>query len=248
VLGLESSIFHPFNRLLTSSHVAQIVKSSITQNYYSVSVAAVTFDEAVMESEEETYAGVQGHLFVPNSFLELGQVQGNIIAPLFGGNHWLGMTDEFVEGKWVVAAGPNEGTDVSDIMPWWRGEPDGGTSQNCVIHAPGYYWAADVVCSHTYRYVIEFECPFGKRFNNQGTACIGMLFLVLFREMLRVTSFPQQIMPLYAKATLLVVGGCKFVTSRLPRPSGTKLRMVCEGSMCMVTQVSRSTQSISTTC
>ncbi len=87
---------------------------------------------------------------------------------------WYAFSDAAVEGKWAVMTGPYIGTDMYESILWEKGEPNGGTSENCVAHQPFYSWAVDVPCHSVYKYIIEFECPFGQRFNDQGTACIGM--------------------------------------------------------------------------
>ncbi len=162
-----------------SSSVAQVFKSSITQHFYSITSGTVTYADALQQSAAATYASVNGHLFVPNSYLELYDVQTYIVAPIHNDPHWFGITDATTEGKWIVSAGPNAGADLSDLLIWGQIEPDGGNQQNCAVHYPGYVWAADVPCASQYKYVIEFECPFGKRFNDAGTACIGTLVCFL---------------------------------------------------------------------
>ncbi len=129
---------------------------------------------AIKKSSEETFAGVTGHLFVPNSFLEYYSVHVNIITASGSFQYLIGLSDAAEEGRWVVSDGPQKGDDVNAELSWQPGEPDGGTGQNCAIHNPNWGWIADVSCS-TYkcRYVIEFECPFGQRFNDQGSACVG---------------------------------------------------------------------------
>ena len=142
-----------------------------TNNYYSYVTAATTFDDAIKLSSEASFAGVRGHLFVPNTYLEFQRVvsHGNWNQATV----WLGYTDAAVEGKWVFAAGPYAGTDVSNFMWWWPGENNGGTAENCAAYGPGSYELGDIPCSHRHRYIIEFACPFGQRFNAQGTACVG---------------------------------------------------------------------------
>ena len=147
----------------------------MTQHYYAVVASGANFDDALKRSGESSYAGVQGYLFVPDSYFELLHVLSTIVQSVTGGNIWLGFTDKAVEGKYLIAAGPNAGTDASDVVAWQLGEQSGGTNDNCVMYVAGYTWYADMPCSSTSAYVIEYECPFGQRFNDQGTACIGTL-------------------------------------------------------------------------
>jgi hypothetical protein len=155
----------------------QVSKSSVIQNYYALVTSPAIFEDAIKYSAESSFAGVQGHLFVPSSLVELQQVIETIVIPVTEGNVWLGFSDEAVEGTFVIAAGPNAGADASEIISWDGDEPNGDRQENCVVSSPNFKWAVDAGCAFTAFYVIEYECPFGKRFNNQGTACIG-IFLV----------------------------------------------------------------------
>ncbi len=93
--------------------VAQVYKSDLTKNYYSIPSNSVTFAEALQLSAAATYAGVSGHLFVPNSVLEFSAVHSNIVGPVNSDPYWIAVTDLAVEGKWIVAAGPQTGTDLT---------------------------------------------------------------------------------------------------------------------------------------
>ena len=170
-------MFASFPDLSSSASTVQVSKSSVIQNFYALVTSPVTFEDAIKYSAESSYAGVQGHLFVPSSFVELQQVIETIVIPVTKQNVWLGFSDEAVEGTFVIAAGPNAGVDASEIISWGNDEPNGDRQENCVVSSPNYKWAVDATCFSPTFYVIEYECPFGKRFNNQGTACIGT-FLV----------------------------------------------------------------------
>jgi hypothetical protein len=149
-------------------------RSDLTQAYYSFPSATVTFDNAMKFSAEASFAGAQGRLWAPSSYLEYADVIG-IAYSFHRDPTWYAFSDAAVEGKWTVMTGPYIGTDMFEMIPWERGEPNGGTGENCVVHAPGYSLAVDVPCHSVYKYIIEFKCLFGQRFNDQGTACIGML-------------------------------------------------------------------------
>jgi hypothetical protein len=154
--------------------LGQTVKSAFTNHYYQYSSFTTSFDDALRRSSEATFAGVQGHLFVPNTYTEFRHVvygNGWIVHVL-----WLGFTDSAQENVWTVAAGPYAGQDVSDMMWWWPGEPQGGRSENCVVYYPHVAEFGDFGCGANVRFAIEFECPIGQQFNNQGTACVGMTF------------------------------------------------------------------------
>ncbi len=153
--------------------VAQIRKSDLTQSYYFVSSSNVNYYDALKLASEATFAGVSGHLWIPRSFLDFEHIVNTFVRPVYIDRFWLATTDVAIEGKWVIGAGPYIGEDISDLLPWEQGEPQGGVSENCAIHIPGYAWVGDIACSMKHKFVIEFECGFGQRFNDQGTACIG---------------------------------------------------------------------------
>jgi hypothetical protein len=114
----------------------------------------------------------------------------DIMSPVHRDPIWLALTDEAVEGKWMFTAGPESGTDVSDLVPWSSGEPNGGTRENCGVHWPGSMNVGDVSClTERLKYIVEFECPFGQRFNDQGTACIGTMIACLLILSCRSDSF-----------------------------------------------------------
>jgi hypothetical protein len=151
----------------------------LTQSYYSFPSATATYDAALKISADVFYAGVKGHLWVPNSNLEFVNVRDDLMSSVHKNRAWFAVSDAAVEGKWLVTAGPHVGTDVSRMIPWRDSEPDGGYWENCAVIWPDRLWAADWGCSSVWNYVIEFECPFGQRFNDQGTACIGKLAMIM---------------------------------------------------------------------
>ncbi len=172
--ALELACFQIGLRLFTHFIFSeQVSRSSVTHHYYAVITNSANFDDALKRSSESSYAGVQGHLFVPNTFQELLDVATNFMLPVSGVHNWLGFTDSASEGKYLIAAGPNAGTDASEIIPWEKGEPNGGMQANCVVVSFGYSWSTDIPCGEFKVDTIEYECPFGQRFNDQGTACIG---------------------------------------------------------------------------
>ncbi len=150
----------------------------MTQNYYSFPASKVTHDNALRLSSEASFAGIQGHLWVPNSKVEIQAVLSDLMfRRLFRSDRVLcAISDTVAEGNWVVTAGPHIGTDMSALMVWWWNEPNGGTAENCVIAWSAISSFIDVPCTDSNLYVVEYECPFGQRFNDQGTACIGLFY------------------------------------------------------------------------
>ena len=67
----------------------------------------------------------------------------------FSESIWLGLTDETIESvfRWVDG-------DIITWGNWFPGEPNGRTSQNCVIRTPNGAWQ-DVDCEEQYRFYCE---------------------------------------------------------------------------------------------
>ena len=59
---------------------------------------------------------------------------------------WIGLGDEETEGRWVWV---NDEIADDDDIDWYPSEPDGGSSENCVIVVGHVDWqAADVSCTN----------------------------------------------------------------------------------------------------
>ena len=135
--------------------------------------SAVHYQDALQFASEQYYAGVQGHLWVPSSNLEVQSVI-DLKQAFHSDGVWIAVSDTDTEGQWIATAGPYNGTDLSDLIYWRNSEPGGGIVENCVV-IDDTYQARDYVCADTNsKYIVEFECSRGKRFNDQGTACVGM--------------------------------------------------------------------------
>jgi hypothetical protein len=167
---------HSF-RVLLHVLTGQIFFSSLTKHYFSFLHATTTQSESTKQAAQQWYAGVQGHMWVPRSFLELEHYNNFMINSNNIQLVWVAISDATVERKWVVTAGPHTGEDYSELVTWQSDEPGGGTGENCASHHPTRHWIADVPCTWSLKAIIEYECPFGQQFNSQGSACIGMTCL-----------------------------------------------------------------------
>ncbi len=176
-LRLFSSVLFRYLSILVLIYFlisGQVRKSDVTHAYYSCPNSFVTFDNAMKFAAEASFAGVQGRLWAPGSPGESYAIVEGMMYSFHKDYAWFAFSDAAVEGKWAVMVGPNIGTDMFELIPWGAGEPNGGTGENCVVVAPGIAWAVDYPCSQLAKYIIEFKCPFGQRFNDQASACIGM--------------------------------------------------------------------------
>ncbi|XP_066983227.1 tetranectin-like protein [Macrobrachium rosenbergii] len=70
-----------------------------------------------------------GSLYVPQSLTEIAVVKPFLTVPYM----WTGLTDANLEGIFVSSYTGIPGL----ILPWWPGEPNGGTRENCVAMIGG---------------------------------------------------------------------------------------------------------------
>ena len=134
--------------------------------------SAVSYQDALRLASQQYYAGVQGQLWVPSSQFEVQSVI-DLKKTFHNDIVWLGVSDATTESKWLATAGPYAGSDMSELIYWHNAEPGGGTSKNCAGINNDYRASTSSCTGTVMKYVVEFACPFGKRFNDQGTACIG---------------------------------------------------------------------------
>ncbi|MBL4919002.1 DUF4347 domain-containing protein [Szabonella alba] len=85
-------------------------------HYYEfVSAPGITWQDAMADAEERSLFGLEGYLATVTSAEE-----NAFIAPLLGGQGWIGASDEGDEGAWMWMTGPEAGT------YFWQGLSDGG--------------------------------------------------------------------------------------------------------------------------
>jgi hypothetical protein len=70
--------------------------------------------------------GARAYLAVPNDAAEL-----TALRTLAGATFWIGVHDRLNDGMFVEER-PNDMVAPATFLPWATGEPDGGTSQDCV--------------------------------------------------------------------------------------------------------------------
>ena len=60
-----------------------------------------------------------------------------------GGNWWLGASDKLTEGTWTT----NSSGSPQSYFLWNKGEPNGGTSENCVVlvTSSGKWYGIEVI-------------------------------------------------------------------------------------------------------
>ena len=79
------------------------------------------------------------------------------------------MTDALmcVQGAWEWSDGT-----ALDYTPWWTGQPNGGTSQNCILMYPDQTWW-DLECNST-RYYVCKSCPSGWQLFESRCYLVGL--------------------------------------------------------------------------
>ncbi len=136
--------------------------------FYDVLTGTTSHADAVSRAASTTYNGMTGYLATINSMEEYAFIHWTMRA----GSVWLSGTDASIEGTWKYSSSSLIGSNVV-YGAWGIGEPNGGTTENCLTH-----WAAglaDVSCVNNWitNFVVEFECP-SPRIVVQG-ACIRMM-------------------------------------------------------------------------
>jgi hypothetical protein len=137
VLGAIGPLFNPKNE-----HYYQLVEVSSGLNWYEAKDAAAASE----------YKGLQGHLATFTSLNEETLVVSNFpqIVPNYV---WLGATDEAVEGDWKWITG-----EPWSYTNWDPGEPNGGTSENCLDYSDGVDKWNDESCSRKINfYLLEYS-------------------------------------------------------------------------------------------
>ena len=119
-------------------------------HYYQANAFPSYFDAALSLAPQKSMGGLTGHLLVVTHFHEK-----EFIRTMFSGGSWVGATDRSSENTWVYATGPEKNTVASGVY-WSSGEPNGGSSENCMFMSSGS--VSDLVCNSFKSNVIEFEC------------------------------------------------------------------------------------------
>ena len=94
-----------------------------------------------------------GKLFEPKSSTSSKRVH-KVALGIKSASFWLGINDKRNEGSWVY---DSDGTSVAFSIPWYPEEPNGGSSQNCLV-----YWnpsqigqLSDLECTNSYLSICE---------------------------------------------------------------------------------------------
>jgi hypothetical protein len=134
--------------LLTHSFSVAVLYNG---HYYQIAPFQATFASAINQASQATYKGQLGYLATISSKPEYDFIDSVLGAR----NVWLAVTDGQEEGKWLTAAGPSIGTEISAGV-WAFGEPFGGPGENCAYSLSN--GLRDSNCNLTRFYVIEYEC------------------------------------------------------------------------------------------
>ena len=133
----------------------EVLGASLT-HYRIVDSPTAAWDAAAADcnddDDEAIYTG-HTHLAVIGDEVErLG------ITPSFSGNRWVGLTDAVTEGTflWVTAEDTGGYPVVGQEPPWDAGDPDGGTTENCVRFKTSFGFE-DKVCTAAMAYLCECD-------------------------------------------------------------------------------------------
>jgi hypothetical protein len=137
----------------------------INGHFYQPVTTGTTYTAARAASLTTTFKGQQGYLVTITSADEDAFISANVPQS----NIWFAATDEVIEGRWVIDAGPEKGTvmktqngQLAGNVPgvynnWASGEPNGvnGSENYAVTKWNGNQWN-DLSNNHFNPYVIEY--------------------------------------------------------------------------------------------
>ncbi len=76
-------------------------------------------------------------------------------------SYWFGATDDLkeYEWRWRIDNGlmSNWSTIEESAIGWFAGEPNSGTSYNCLLWEPAYGLYIDGYCPNSYYYICEHD-------------------------------------------------------------------------------------------
>jgi hypothetical protein len=139
--------------------------NGVNGHFYKPVTPGASYTIARATSLTTTFKGQQGYLVTITSANEDAFIQANVPAT----NIWFAATDEVVDGRWVIDAGPEKGTvmktqngQLAGNIPgvynnWAPGEPNGvnGSENYAVTKWNGNQWN-DLSNNWTNPYVIEY--------------------------------------------------------------------------------------------
>ncbi len=124
--------------------------------------------DAAAQASSLTFRNMTGYVATLDSYEEYAFVFYQLRAR----RAWISANDTKSEGVWVTGPTPSSKGGPATVLPWGRGEPGGGTSENCA--AITNYGLIDNYCAlfdDSGLYVIEYECASPKVLANG--ACIS---------------------------------------------------------------------------
>ncbi len=135
-----------------NGHYYQLVEVYPGLNWYEAKAAAEALDHNRMPGYLATITTSQEQDFVVSSF---PQILPNYV--------WLGNSDEELEGWWRWITGESAGWGIGRngmYANWHPGEPNGGTSENCLDFADGSTQWNDESCDRQLNFfLVEYSAP-----------------------------------------------------------------------------------------
>ena len=124
---------------------------SIDNRCYYFEKTSKTYNDAKQNCNTKFTRG--GKLFEPKSS-SLNKKVNRVALGIRSAHWWIGINDKRNEGSWVY---DSDGTSVTFSIPWYPKEPNGGSSQNCLV-----YWnpsqigqLSDLACTNSYLSICE---------------------------------------------------------------------------------------------
>ncbi len=125
--------------------------SNFTGHFYSLSSGNSSFLDASLMASQSTYNGLPGHIATINTQLEYDFILNTFSSAAM----WISGSDNTSEGVWSFTAGPERGLVITGTF-WAPGQPNNGTSANCLSTSSAGW--DDQACNVNLPYLIEYEC------------------------------------------------------------------------------------------
>ncbi len=138
-----------------------VLYSADTGNFYKNITSSKNYATALAYAETQFLNGEAGHLVTITSSAEY-----NFVRDYVSSSHiWIALSDEGEEGKWIITAGPEAGTQITQgntdavgtFNNWTGSEPNSGNTRNHALFNSNGWWYDNWPGTNSYHSTVEWE-------------------------------------------------------------------------------------------
>ena len=144
------------------------VVPSFNNRHYVILSGATSYNDAFAKASASTFRGMKGYLASIDTFDEYTFIRSALRVR----GAWVSLTDTSSEGTWMTGNTALSNPRQSSVLPWYHNEPNGGTTENCVMLSLGGLFDYPCGSSSFPHFVVEYECVSPMIYFRGG--CIGM--------------------------------------------------------------------------